>query len=247
MAVLELRQITKTYQTGAGQIPALRDVSLSVDEGALVAVMGPPGSGKSTLLAIAGALEEPTRGDVIIGGAEVSAMSPALRTRLRQRWIGYVFQDGDLLPGLTAAENVALPMELDGMSPRSARLAGLAVLEALGLARCAAQHPDELSAGERQRVGIARAIVREPRLLLADGPSGDVDEELGDAAMRMVRAACQMGVAAVVVTQDRRLAAMADRVIVLNAGTVDSGAGGTPSGTVQGHPRWCSTVGQVED
>ncbi|HLJ07277.1 MAG TPA: ABC transporter ATP-binding protein, partial [Acidimicrobiia bacterium] len=194
MNILELRQITKSYGAGPGEVRAVRGISLSVEAGGLLALMGPCGSGKSTLLAIAGTLEEPSSGEVIIEGAEVSAMSREARARLRRRSIGYVFQDDNLLPGLTAAENVALPMELDGVAARSARMAGLAVLEALGLGERAGRYPDELTGGERQRVAIARAIVGERRLLLADEASGAVDPESGDAVMRLVRAACQMGV-----------------------------------------------------
>ncbi|MGH2718938.1 MAG: ABC transporter ATP-binding protein [Actinomycetota bacterium] len=220
MGVLELHQITKSYGEGAGEVHALSDVSLSVERGALVAVMGRSGSGKSTLLSIAGTLEEPTSGEVSIEGADVSSMSREGRALLRRRSIGYVFQDNNLLPGLTAAENVALPMELDGVSALGARMAGRAVLEALGLGDRAGCFPDELSGGERQRVAIARAIVGERHLLLADEPSGSVDTASGVAVMRLVRAACQMGVAAVMVTHDPRLGSMADRVVVLQDGRI---------------------------
>jgi putative ABC transport system ATP-binding protein len=221
MSMLELRQVSKVYGRGATEVHALAGVSLSVDPGAMVAVMGPSGSGKSTLLTIAGSLEEPTEGQVLIGGAALSAMSRNAKARLRRRTVGYVFQDFNLLPGLTAAENVALPLELDGLPARRARAAGLAALERLGLAGQASRYPDELSGGERQRVAIARATVGERRLLLADEPSGALDSGNAEAVMRLVHEACKNGgVAAVVVTHDVQLASWADRVVFLRDGRV---------------------------
>src|ERR1700733_13246091 len=175
MMMLELRQVSRSYGQGTATVHALREVSLSAGEGAMVAVMGPSGSGKSTLLTIAGTLEEPTSGEVLIAGQPVAGMSRNARARLRRRTVGYVFQDFNLLPGLTAAENVALPLELDGVSARKARAAGLQALEELGLAERAASFPDQLSGGERQRVAIARAMVGDGSLLLADEPSGALD------------------------------------------------------------------------
>src|SRR5947207_8866132 len=177
--MLELRDVSKVYGHGPAEVHALRDVSLAVDEGELVAVMGPSGSGKSTLLTIAGTLEDPTTGDVLVGGQPLAGMSRPARARLRRQTIGYVFQDFNLLPGLTAAENVSLPLELDGLSARKARLAGLRALDGLGLGERAGHYPDQLSGGERQRVAIARAMVGERRLLLADEPSGALDSANG--------------------------------------------------------------------
>lgn len=218
MSLLELRDISKSYGEGATEVHALADIDLSVDGGHLVAVMGPSGSGKSTLLTIAGSLEEPTSGEVRISGASLSRLSRNDKARLRRRTIGYVFQDFNLLPGLTAAENVALPLELDGVPGRKARQAGLAALERLGLAERANHYPDELSGGERQRVAIARSVVGQRKLLLADEPSGALDSTNGEAVMRMILAACARGVAAVVVTHDAHLASWADRVIFLRDG-----------------------------
>ena len=221
MSMLELRQVSKVYGRGATEVHALAGVSLSVDPGAMVAVMGPSGSGKSTLLTIAGSLEEPTEGQVLIGGAALSAMSRNATARLRRRTVGYVFQDFNLLPGLTAAENVSLPLELDGLPTRRAGAAGLAALERLSLAGQASRYPDELSGGERQRVAIARATVGERRLLLADEPSGALDSGNAEAVMRLVHEACKNGgVAAVVVTHDAQLASWADRVVFLRDGRV---------------------------
>jgi putative ABC transport system ATP-binding protein len=218
--VLQLRAVSKTYLDGADEVHALREVDLSVEAGKMIAVMGPSGSGKSTLLTIAGALESPTAGEVLVAGRPLSAMSRDERARLRRRAIGYVFQDFNLLPGLTAAENVALPLELDGMSAGKARAAGLAALDELGLADRAARFPDQLSGGERQRVAIARAVVGDRRLLLADEPTGALDSTNGEAVMRMILAACKHGVAAVVVTHDAQLASWADRVLFIRDGRV---------------------------
>ena len=156
MSFLEMRRVSKIYGEGPTQVKALSEVNLSVNEGALVAVMGPSGSGKSTLLTIAGSLEEPTSGEVVVGGAALSRMSRNDKARLRRRSVGYVFQDFNLLPGLTAAENVSLPLELDGLSARKAHSVGMAALEELGLDDRADHFPDQLSGGERQRVAIAR-------------------------------------------------------------------------------------------
>jgi putative ABC transport system ATP-binding protein len=221
MRMLELRQVSRSYGRGTAEVQALREVSLSADEGAMVAVMGPSGSGKSTLLTIAGTLEEATSGEVLIAGEPVAGMSGNARARLRRRTIGYVFQDFNLLPGLTAAENVALPLELDGLPARKARVAGLRALERFGLDERSAHYPDQLSGGERQRVAIARAMVGERRLLLADEPSGALDSVNSEAVMRLLHDACKdAGMTAVVVTHDAELASWADRVVLLRDGRV---------------------------
>ena len=220
MKMLELHGVTKVYGDGAAEVHALRGVDLSVKAGAMVAVMGPSGSGKSTLLTIAGSLEEPTSGDVVVGGNPLSRMSRSAKARLRRRTVGYVFQDFNLLPGLTAAENVALPLELDGTSAKAARAAGLRALEGLGLSERASQFPDQLSGGERQRVAIARAVVGDRRLLLADEPSGALDSVNAEEVMRLLHEACKRGVAAVVVTHDAQLASWADRVVFLRDGAL---------------------------
>jgi putative ABC transport system ATP-binding protein len=217
---LELRHVSKTYGDGPNRVDALVDVNLRIERGAMVAVMGPSGSGKSTLLTIAGGLEDATSGEVLVAGEAVSAMSRDGRAQLRRRAIGYVFQDYNLLAGLTAAENVAMPLELDGVSARTARVAGMEALETLGLTDRADHFPDQLSGGERQRVAIARAIVGERRLLLADEPSGALDSVNSEAVMRLMLAACRQGVAAVFVTHDAQLASWADRVVFIRDGRV---------------------------
>jgi len=220
MSMLELRQVSRRYGHGAAEVHALRDASFEVAAGTMVAVMGPSGSGKSTLLTIAGSLEEPTSGQVLVAGQDLAALSRNDKARLRRQSIGYVFQDFNLLPGLSAAENVALPLELDGISARKARVAGLRALDALGLADRASSYPDQLSGGERQRVAIARAVVGDRHLLLADEPSGALDSANGEMVLRMIRTACKEGVAAVVVTHDAQLASWADRVVFIRDGRI---------------------------
>jgi putative ABC transport system ATP-binding protein len=220
MRVLEMRRVSRAYGQGAAEVHALQEVSLTVDAGTMVAVMGPSGSGKSTLLTIAGSLEEPSSGEVLVCGEELTKLSGNARARLRRRSIGYVFQDFNLLPGLTAAENVALPLELDGLPARKARKAATKSLDELGLGDRAEHFPDQLSGGERQRVSIARAVVGEHQLLLADEPSGALDSVNGEAVMRLIHAACKRGLAAVVVTHDAQLASWADRVVFLRDGRV---------------------------
>jgi putative ABC transport system ATP-binding protein len=220
MSAVELRGVSKTYGSGATEVRALVEVDLAVHGGELVAVMGPSGSGKSTLLTIAGTLEDPTSGDVFVGGKPLASMSRNDRARLRRRSIGYVFQDFNLLAGLTAVENVALPMELDGFGRKASRAAALAVLAEMGLAEQAGRYPNELSGGESQRVAIGRAVVGDRRVLLADEPTGALDSVNGEAVMRMLRTACRNGSAGVVVTHDAQLASWADRVVFLRDGRV---------------------------
>jgi putative ABC transport system ATP-binding protein len=217
---LELRNVSKVYGEGAAQVHAVRGVDLVVEPGALVAIMGPSGSGKSTLLTIAGTLEDPTGGEVLVGGKLLSAMSRNERARLRRRAIGYVFQDFNLLAGLTALENVALPLELDGENARTARRAALSALKQLGVDDHAAKFPDDLSGGERQRVAIARAIVGDRHVILADEPTGALDSVNGEAVMRLIRDACKGGVAGMVVTHDAQLASWADRVVFIRDGRI---------------------------
>jgi putative ABC transport system ATP-binding protein len=217
---LELRQVSKTYGSGPTEVRAIREVDLAVERGELVAIMGPSGSGKSTLLTIAGSLEEATSGQVLVDGVDLATVSRSDRAKLRRRTIGYVFQDFNLLPGLTAGENVTLPLELDGVRTRAARELGLKALEELDVADHTDRYPDELSGGERQRVAIARAIVGERGLLLADEPTGALDSVNGEAVMRLLRAATKRGVAGVVVTHEAQLASWADRVVFLRDGQV---------------------------
>jgi putative ABC transport system ATP-binding protein len=219
MSALQLEKVCKSYGEGASEVQALVDVDLSIEPGSLVAVMGPSGSGKSTLLTIAGTLEEATSGRVVVAGTDVSSMSRDDRARFRRRTLGFVFQDFNLLAGLTVIENVSLPLELDGTAVRAARKLAHEALERLEIADKADRFPEDVSGGERQRAAIARAIVGERHLLLADEPTGALDSVNGEAVMRLMRASCkEQGVAGVVVTHDAQLASWADRVVFLRDG-----------------------------
>jgi len=220
MSYLELRDVSKVYGEGAAEVHALHRIDLSVEGGSLVAVMGASGSGKSTLLTIAGSLEDPSGGEVYVEGRPLSSLSRNGKAQLRRQTIGYVFQDYNLLAGLSAVENVSLPLELDGVAARKAQAAALESLENFGLKDRASHYPDMLSGGERQRVAIARAVVGNRRLLLADEPSGALDSTNAEAVMRLILAACRRGMAAVVVTHDAQLASWADRVVFLRDGRV---------------------------
>jgi putative ABC transport system ATP-binding protein len=220
MSYLELRGISKVYGDGAAVVHALDNIELSVDEGSLVAVMGASGSGKSTLLTIAGSLEDPSSGEVYVGGRALSSLSRNRKAQLRRQSIGYVFQEYNLLAGLSALENVSLPLELDGVSARKAQAVAMEAIEDFGLGERAAHYPDQLSGGERQRVAIARAVVGGRKLLLADEPSGALDSTNAESVMRLILAACHRGLAAVVVTHDAQLASWADRVIFLRDGRI---------------------------
>ncbi|MDY7104247.1 MAG: ABC transporter ATP-binding protein [Actinomycetota bacterium] len=233
---LQLRGITKTYADGDGTIRALVDVDVAVAAGELVGVMGPSGSGKSTLLNIAGGLESPSAGEVVLQGQELGTLDRDERARLRRGAIGYIFQDLNLLDALTAAENVALPLELDGASPRDAQGEALAALEVVGVAAKAHRFGDDLSGGERQRVAIARALVGNRPVILADEPTGALDSVNGEQVMRLLRKACDRGAAGIVVTHDAQLAAWADRVVFLRDGRAVDTAAHVPVGDVLAGP-----------
>ena len=218
--VLELRSVSRVHGTGAAEVHALRAVSLQVAVGELVAVMGPSGSGKSTLLTLAGGLDSPTSGTVLVEGTELGTLSRAALAGLRRRSIGYVFQDFNLVPALTAAENVALPRELDGDSSRAARRLATAALDEVGIGELADRFPDDMSGGQQQRVAIARALVGERRLVLADEPTGALDSETGEAVLRLLRQRCDAGASGVLVTHEARHAGWADRVVFLRDGVV---------------------------
>jgi putative ABC transport system ATP-binding protein len=218
--VLELRSVSRVHGTGAAEVHALRAVSLQVAVGELVAVMGPSGSGKSTLLTLAGGLDSPTSGAVLVEGTELGTLSRGALAGLRRRSIGYVFQDFNLVPALTAAENVALPRELDGDSSRAARRLATAALDEVGIGELADRFPDDMSGGQQQRVAIARALVGDRRLVLADEPTGALDSETGEAVLRLLRQRCDAGASGVLVTHEARHAGWADRVVFLRDGVV---------------------------
>ncbi len=231
-AVLELDDVTRIHGSGATAVHALRGVSLSVAAGELVAVMGPSGSGKSTLLNVAGGLDTVTTGSVRVEGVDLASLSRADLAAVRRRSAGYVFQDLNLIPTLTAVENVALPLELDGR--RRTRHGALAALEEVGVADLADRYPDEMSGGQQQRVAIARALVGERRLVLADEPTGALDSETGEAVLALLRRRVDAGAAGVLVTHESRHAAWADRVVYLRDGAiVDSTAYDVSPGSLE--------------
>ncbi|MGQ0554179.1 MAG: ABC transporter ATP-binding protein [Planctomycetota bacterium] len=215
---LSFQDVVRNYGAGARAVHALGPVSFDVRRGELVAVMGPSGSGKSTLLALAGALDRPTSGRVFLQGQDLSKIGGAQLAALRRRCIGFVFQDFNLLPGLTALENVALPLELDGQPLAAAQAAAKLALEGVQLGALAARFPDDLSGGEQQRVAIARAFVGPRTLLLADEPTGALDSVTGELILRLLRRQCDEGRTAVLVTHNAAHAAWADRVLYLRDG-----------------------------
>jgi putative ABC transport system ATP-binding protein len=219
-AVLELVSVSRVHGAGPTEVHALREVSFAASAGELVAVMGPSGSGKSTLLTLAGGLDSPTSGLVRVEGTDLAGLGQRGRAAMRRTSIGYVFQDFNLIPALTAIENVALPRELDGQGTRAARRLARVALDEVGIGELASRFPDEMSGGQQQRVAIARAIVGERRLILADEPTGALDSETGEEVLRLLRARCDAGAAGVLVTHEARHAAWADRVVFLRDGVV---------------------------
>jgi putative ABC transport system ATP-binding protein len=191
--------------------------------------MGPSGSGKSTLLTLAGGLDTPTAGEVLVEGVGLSGLSRRELAKLRRRSVGYVFQDFNLIPALTALENVSLPRELDGIATRRARKEALEALEEVDLGDLADRFPDDMSGGQQQRIAIARAIVGERRLILADEPTGALDSETGEAVLRLLRGRVDAGAGALLVTHEARHAAWADRVVFLRDGVVVDDTGEPPA------------------
>ncbi|WP_026275587.1 ABC transporter ATP-binding protein [Salinispora tropica] len=216
--VLRLAEVERVYRAGDISVRALTGVSLTVRAGELVAVMGPSGSGKSTLLSIAGGLEVPTAGSVEVAGVRLGGLDSTAVAHLRRDRIGYVFQDFNLVTDLTAAENVALPLELGGSSARAARAAAVTALDEVGLPDVADRFPDQLSGGQQQRVAIARALVGERRLVLADEPTGALDSQTSLAVLQVLRARIDAGAAGVLVTHEARYAGWADRTVFLRDG-----------------------------
>jgi putative ABC transport system ATP-binding protein len=219
-ATLELRSVSRVHGTGHVRVDALVAANLVVEPGSMVAVMGPSGSGKTTLLSLAGGLDRPSSGEILIEGVPLARMSVAELARLRRRKVGYVFQQLNLIEGLTAAENVSLPLELDGKARGQATEQAMTALDLVGLLDLAQRFPDELSGGEQQRVAIARAMVGERALLLADEPTGALDTVTGESVLRLMRSHCERGAAGVLVTHDARLAAWADQVVFLRDGRI---------------------------
>lgn len=219
-ALLELTNVTRVHGSGTTLVNALRGVSLTLNAGELIAVMGPSGSGKSTLLNIAGSLDAPTTGTVRIDGELTTGMSAAQIARVRRRKVGYVFQDYNLIPSLTAGENIALPLELDGVKSGIARRQAVEALALLDLAELVDRFPDQMSGGQQQRVAIARALVGQRRLVLADEPTGALDSLTSEDVLTVLRARCDEGAGGLLVTHDARYAAWADKVIYLRDGLI---------------------------
>jgi putative ABC transport system ATP-binding protein len=214
--MIAVRDVTKSF----GDFVALGGVSLDIPDGSLTALLGPSGSGKSTLLTVAGGLDTPTSGEVYVEQQPLSQLGRADLAALRRRALGYVFQDLNLIPALTAVENVMLPLELDGVRAGAARQQGRAALDEVGIGELADRFPDEMSGGQQQRTAIARALVGERRLVLADEPTGALDSEAGEAVLRVLRARVDAGAAGLLVTHEARHAAWADRVVFLRDGVV---------------------------
>lgn len=218
--LLRLSSVSRTHGDGPTAVKALIDADLTLSAGELVAVMGPSGSGKSTLLTIAGGLDRPTSGEVVVDGQRLDTASAKELAAIRRRNVGYVFQDLNLIPTLTAVENVGLPLELDGASRRSARRSAVKALEDVDLVDLADRFPDEMSGGQQQRVAIARALVGTRRVLLADEPTGALDSQTGEDVLRVLRKRIDRGAAGLLVTHDARHAAWADRIIFLRDGHI---------------------------
>jgi putative ABC transport system ATP-binding protein len=216
-----MRRLGKTHGSGAQRVDALVNVDLDLMPGELVAVTGRSGSGKTTLLNMAGALDEPTSGEVIVAGENLATMSKNDLARVRRVAVGYVFQQFNLLPSLTAAENISLPLELDGMKPVEARRLAEKALEEVEMAGMADRYPDQLSGGEQQRVAIARGLIGPRSVLLADEPTGALDEATSESILKLLRRRCDAGAAALMVTHEPAYAAWADRVVRLRDGRVE--------------------------
>lgn len=221
MSVVEFVDVVKSFGAGPTEVRALTDVSLSVGRREVVAVRGPSGCGKSTLLHLAGGLEDPSAGRVLVGGRDLALMDAAERAELRRRHVGYVFQRLNLVAALTALENVMLPLELDGAGAREARGLALDALASVGLHHHVDRYPDDFSGGEQQRIAIARGLVGARELLLADEPTGSLDSRTGEAVIELLASLpAQRGTAVILVTHEPRYAACADRVVSMRDGRI---------------------------
>ncbi|HEX5166396.1 MAG TPA: ABC transporter ATP-binding protein [Thermomicrobiales bacterium] len=230
--IIEAVNVTKTYDTGAVRVPALRSVNLVVNQGEMVAIMGPSGCGKTTLLNCLSGLDEIDSGEIRIAGSDLSALPDNARTEFRAREMGFIFQFYNLLPVLSAVENVELPLLVSGVKPKEARARALDVLDQIGLADWAEHRPAELSGGQRQRVTIARALVNEPSIVWGDEPTGDLDSQNADEIVRLMRELnLRNGQTFVLVTHDPRIGASCDRIIRMKDGQIDDdGLSAVPTG-----------------
>lgn len=222
--MIELQGVTKSFGSGAAKVTAIKQIDLTVRSGELVAVMGPSGSGKSTLLTIAGGLERPTAGKVLVSGRDLSAATNAELTDFRRKVVGFVFQEFNLIPSLTLLENVSLPLELDGWKPSRAKEEARRALAALEIVNLEKRFPAEVSGGQRQRVAIARSFTGARKLILADEPTGALDSRTGEDVVRALRSRVDEGATAVMVTHDAKAAAWADRIMTIRDGILVSTA-----------------------
>jgi putative ABC transport system ATP-binding protein len=219
LPVLSANNLQKDYLLGTHRVHALDSVSFSIERGEFVAIMGPSGSGKSTLLHLLGGLDRPSKGEVTLAGQPISLMTDRKATLVRRRNIGFVFQFFNLLPTLTAEENILLPLIIDGKKLAAYRTRLDELLGLVGLADRRRHKPDQLSGGEQQRVALARALITEPAVLLADEPTGNLDSKTGAAMMELLRKSCkEMNQAIIMVTHDARAASYADRILFLRDG-----------------------------
>jgi putative ABC transport system ATP-binding protein len=222
LSVLIVEDVRKTYAGGEAPVEAVRGVSLELEAGDLVALMGPSGCGKSTLLHLCGAMDRPTSGRVLVDGREIAALDDDALTRLRRERIGFVFQFFNLLPTLTIAENVALPLLLAGRAERDARERAMRLVERVGLGSRAGHYPQQVSGGEMQRAAIARAVVHEPALLVADEPTGNLDSENGARVLALLAELNRdTGVAILLATHSDETAAVARRTIHMRDGAIE--------------------------
>jgi putative ABC transport system ATP-binding protein len=221
-AAIVADDVSRTYQLDGVSVPALRGVSLTVEPGDYVAIVGTSGSGKSTLMHLLGGLDRPTGGTLLIGGRDVSTLSPNEMAELRNTTIGFVFQSFHLLARTTAQDNVGLPLVYRGIGRRERRERAAAMLERVGLAHRITHRPNQMSGGEQQRVAIARALVTGPSVLLADEPTGNLDSATGQSVLALLESLVDDGVAVVLVTHDRDVAARARRQIVMKDGLISA-------------------------
>lgn len=217
---LELYNVSREFGSGARQVIALKEANLQLHPGKLIAIMGPSGSGKSTLLNVAGLLLPPTSGRVLVNGEDAAGLSKSAAAQLRRRNLGFVFQDFSLVPTLSIGENVTLPLELDGVSPKKCREAAEIALAEVGLENVADRFPEEISGGQAQRAAIARALIGPRQVLLADEPTGALDTATSEEVMKVLRSRIDAGAAGLLVTHEPRFAAWADSVVMMRDGVL---------------------------
>lgn len=220
-AILETQQLVKAYRLGDANVTALDRVNFSVQQGEFVAIMGPSGSGKSTLLHLLGGLDKPSDGEISLAGKQLAKLNDDQITLVRRRNVGFIFQFYNLIPTLSAVENIALPLRIDGKNPKKFQTRIDQLLALVGLEKRRDHKPDQMSGGQQQRVAIARAFVTEPSIVLADEPTGNLDSKTGEEILHLLRRSCdELEQTIVMVTHDARAASFADRVVFLKDGSI---------------------------